>query len=91
MTGRTRMTKVMLGRKAIPPIQIGDRYTKAGILFGTVWEVVRLWTAVDGLAHVRLVSLAPHRETIAVSAGTLKDRQFFLPVPRPPPEESPGE
>lgn len=77
------MKNAIFGRKASSPLQVGDLFMKAGIRFGTVWEVSRLWTAVDGLPHARLNSLEYHRETMVVSVVTLNDRQFFAPVPKP--------
>lgn len=76
---------MMFGRKMSPPLQVGDRFVKAGILFGTVWEIVRVWTTEDQLLHARLNSVQTHGETMAVSAKTLFDRQFFMPVPKPVP------
>lgn len=73
---------MLFGRKLSPPLQVGDRFVKAGIRFGTVWEVVRVWTTEDQLLHARLNSVENHGETMAVSASTLIDRQFFMPVPR---------
>lgn len=73
---------MLFGRKASAPLQVGDRFIKAGIRFGTVWEVVRVWTTEDQLLHARLNSVENHSETMAVSARTLVDRQFFTPVSR---------
>jgi hypothetical protein len=67
----------ILGRKA-PPIQVGDRFIKAGNQLAKVWEVSRLWTTVDEIPHARLVSRG---DTLAVSLGTLNDPQFFTPAP----------
>lgn len=76
---------MLFGRKISPSLQVGDRFVKAGIRFGTVWEIVRVWTTGDQLLHARLISVENHGETMAVSAKTLVDRQFFMPVPRPVP------
>ena len=74
---------MLFGRKAPAPLQVGDRFVKAGIRFGTVWEIVRVWTTGDQLLHARLNGVENHGETMAVSAKTLVDRQFFTPVPKP--------
>ncbi|KAF0225232.1 MAG: hypothetical protein FD176_550 [Rhodospirillaceae bacterium] len=74
---------MFFGRKASTPVQVGDRFIKAGIRFGTVWEIVRVWTTEDQLLHARLNSVEDHGETLAISVKTLVDRQFFMPVPRP--------
>lgn len=74
---------MLFGRKASPPIQVGDRFVKAGIRFDTVWEIVRVWTTGDQLLHARLNGVENHGETLVVSVKTLVDRQFFMPVPRP--------
>lgn len=74
---------MLFGHKASAPLQVGDRFVKAGIRFGTVWEIVRLWTTGDQLLHARLNGVENHGETLAVSARTLVDRQFFMPVPGP--------
>lgn len=74
---------MLFGRKASSPLRVGDRFVKAGIRFGTVWEIVRVWTTEDQLLHARLNSVENHSETMAVSARTLVDRQFFIPAPKP--------
>jgi|APMed6443717190_1056831.scaffolds.fasta_scaffold104090_1 hypothetical protein len=74
---------MLFGRMTSTPIRVGDRFVKAAIRFGTVWEVVRVWTTGDQLLHARLNSVENHGETLAVSVKTLVDRQFFMPVPRP--------
>ena len=43
-----------------------------------VWEVSRLWTAVDGVPHARLVN---RHETLMVSVSTLNDQEFFTAAP----------
>ncbi|WP_231849048.1 hypothetical protein [Paramagnetospirillum magneticum] len=43
-----------------------------------VWEVSRLWTAVDGVPHARMVN---RHETIMVSIRTLEDPEYFAAVP----------
>jgi hypothetical protein len=82
--GRSLLTFLRLGRPA-SPVQIGDRFRKAGDQFGKVWEVARIWTTVDGLLHVRLRSLDRQGESRIISVITLMDRDFFFPV-QPPPE-----
>ncbi len=67
----------IFGRKT-PPIQVGDRFMKASDQTRKVWEVSRLWTAVDGVPHARLVN---RHETLMVSVGTLSDQEFFVAVP----------
>lgn len=67
----------IFGRKT-PPIQVGDRFAKANDHTRKVWEVSRLWTAVDGVPHARLVN---QHETLMVSVGTLNDQEFFVAVP----------
>jgi hypothetical protein len=67
----------IFGRKT-PLIQVGDRFMKANDQTRKVWEVSRLWTAVDGVPHARLVN---QNETLMVSVGTLNDQEFFVAVP----------
>jgi len=76
-----------LFRRVAPPIQVGDRFRKAGDQFGKVWEIARLWTTVDGLLHARLKSQDKQGETRIVSVITLTDRQFFSPVIAGPAED----
>lgn len=64
-------------------VEIGHRFTKAGDQFGKVWEVSRVWTASDGILHAELKGIEHQSETMTVSASTLTDRQFFVPVPTP--------
>ncbi|ARJ65944.1 hypothetical protein WV31_09905 [Magnetospirillum sp. ME-1] len=61
-----------------PPIQVGDRFMKSNDQTRKIWEVSRLWTAVDGVPHARLVN---QHETIMVSLRTLADQEFFVPAP----------
>ncbi len=70
----------MFGRKS-PPLQVGDRFVKAGDRFGKVWEVSRVWITVDDLLHARLKSVEKRSETRIISVITLTDPQFFIPVP----------
>lgn len=63
------------------PVRVGDRFRKAHDQFGTLWEVQRIWRTGDGLLHVRLTSLDGQGETRIVSAVTLMDTAYFLPVP----------
>ncbi|BAE50988.1 hypothetical protein amb2184 [Paramagnetospirillum magneticum AMB-1] len=65
-------------RRKTPPIQVGDRYMKANDQTRKVWEVSRLWTAVDGVPHARMVN---RHETIMVSIRTLEDPEYFAAVP----------
>jgi hypothetical protein len=67
----------IFGRK-IPPIQVGDRFMKSNDQTRKVWEVSRLWTAVDGVPHARLVN---QHETMMVSIRTLDDPEFFKVAP----------
>lgn len=73
-------------KRTTSPLRLGDRFRKARDQFDKVWEVVRIWTTVDGLLHVRLRCLDGQGETRIISAITLTDPIFFLPVV-PPPEE----
>jgi hypothetical protein len=66
------------------PLRLGDRFRKARDQFDKVWEVVRIWTTVDGLLHVRLRCLDGQGETRIISAITLTDSTFFRPVDAPP-------
>lgn len=74
---------MLFGRKTSSPVQVGDRFIKADIRFGTVWEIVRVWTTGDNLLHARLSSMKYHSETMTVSAKTLTDKRFFIPTERP--------
>ena len=67
------------------PVRIGDRLRKAHDQFGKVWKVQRIWRTGDGLLHVRLAGLDGLGETRTVSAVTLMDTAYFLPVPTEPP------
>ncbi|BAE50881.1 hypothetical protein amb2077 [Paramagnetospirillum magneticum AMB-1] len=67
----------LFGRKP-PPIQVGDRFKKSNDQTRKVWEVSRLWTAVDGVPHARLVN---QHETLMVSIRTLEDPEFFVAEP----------
>ncbi|MBR9970869.1 hypothetical protein [Magnetospirillum sulfuroxidans] len=73
---------MLFGRKASHPLQPGDQFIKAGVGFGTVWEIVRVWTTGDELLHARLRSLENNSETMAISVCTLVNPRFFTPVPR---------
>ena len=66
------------------PVRPGDRFRKVHDQFGKVWEVQRIWTTGDGLLHVRLASLDGLGETRIISAITLMDTAYFLPVPSEP-------
>ena len=61
-----------------PSVQIGDRFIKTGDRIRKVWEVSRLWTAVDNVPHARLVS---KDETLIASVRTLADQKFFIHAP----------
>lgn len=74
----------IFGRKS-PLIQVGDRFTKANDQTRKVWEVSRLWTAVDGVPHARLVN---QHETMMVSVRTLADQVFFKAAPLTVSEET---
>lgn len=52
----------IFGRKT-PPLQVGDRFAKATDQTRKVWEVTRLWTAINGVPHVRLVGFGPFSVT----------------------------
>jgi len=70
----------MLRRKA-PPVQIGDRFVKAGDPPGRAWDVVRLWTTVDGVPHARMENNGQQRESRIISVSALTDPHFFSPAP----------
>ena len=70
--------------RKLPPVQVGNRFVKAGDPTGKVWEVSRVWTTVDGVPHARLVN---RNETLMVAVGTLADPDFFVPAPVPPVED----
>lgn len=70
-----------------PPLQVGDRFRKAGDRFGKVWKVSRLWVTGDGLLHARLKGQEMQSETRIISAITLTDSQFFSTVPAARAEE----
>ena len=65
-------------RNKPPTIKEGDRFIKASDRLEKVWEVLKLWTSVDGVPHARLVH---GDETLAVSIITLSDPQFFVHAP----------
>ncbi|CAA7627117.1 conserved hypothetical protein [Candidatus Terasakiella magnetica] len=75
----------MFGRKSVP-IQVGDRFIKAGDSNGKLWEVTRIWTTVDGIPHTRLKNLSHLGETRIISVQTLASLQFYIPAPPPPAE-----
>lgn len=68
-----------LSRKS-PQIQLGDRFTKADDKRGKVWEVVYLWTAVDGIPHVRLAAGPTKSELRTLALPALTDTDFWVPV-----------
>ena len=63
-------------------IKIGDRYVKAGDRHQNVWVVVKTWTHVDGIVHVRLAKQVRASDLITVSALALEDGEFFRSVAR---------
>jgi hypothetical protein len=62
-----------------PQIQAGDRFTKTADVYRKVWEVVALWTAVDGIPHARLKCLDARGGLITVAAGVLLDLALWRP------------
>lgn len=69
-----------MARRDGPPLQLGDRYLKAGDRSGRVWVVIRLWTASDGLPHARMENEGRERETRIISVSALMDRHFYFPA-----------
>ena len=67
----------MLSRKA-PSVNIGDRFMKVGDQYGRAWTVMRLWTTLDGLPHVRLQSDGQDQETRIISLSALVDVHFYV-------------
>ena len=70
----------LFGRRTVPQIERGDRFVKVGS--GKVWEVVEIWTAVDGIVHMRLHSGEANSALITIAAGVLADPAFWQPAPR---------
>lgn len=69
----------MFARK-VPDIQVGDRFVKAGDSSRTIWNVEIVWTAIDGIPHVRLTASPPRSEIRTIAVGALTDRDAWLPV-----------
>ena len=61
-------------------VQPGDRFTKATGPHGKAWEVVDLWTAVDGIVHARLRSCDARGSLITIAAGVLTDPGYWRAV-----------
>lgn len=70
----------MLKRKP-QTIDIGDRFVAAGEREGRVWEVVYLWTAVDGIQHARLANVGRPSDLRTISVPVLFDPHFWRPAP----------
>jgi len=70
----------VLSRKT-PGVQIGSRFVKVGDTYGRVWVVIRLWTTIDGLPHVRLENNSQHHETRIIAVSALLDDHFYIPAP----------
>jgi hypothetical protein len=70
----------MFSRKA-PPVQVGDRFVKAGDPTGKAWATVRIWTTTDGLPHARIENSGQQHETRIISISALTDPHFYLPAP----------
>ncbi|MDR3438043.1 hypothetical protein [Telmatospirillum sp.] len=64
----------------VPQVQPSDRFTKVGESHGKIWEVVEVWTAVDGISHVRLRSCDNLGGLITIAAGVLCDLNFWRVV-----------
>lgn len=66
-----------MAKSKVPQVQPGDRFSKVGDAHGKVWEVVEVWTAIDGIPHVRLRSCDQQSGLITIAAGVLCDLDFW--------------
>lgn len=67
-------------KRALPPVQPGDRFVKIGDQPNKVWVVSRVWETVDGIPHVRMESFLHQGETRIISVSALMDLRFFAPA-----------
>ena len=72
----------MIRRKA-PQVQLGNRYLKTTDPRGAPWEVVYLWTAIDGILHARLSGGEKGSRLLTIAASVLLDPHFWLPASEP--------
>ncbi len=69
-----------MAKRKVPQVQIGNRFIKAGASNGKTWEVVELWSAVDGILHARLRSCDGRGDSITIAAGVLCDSAVWRAV-----------
>jgi hypothetical protein len=70
-------------KRATPTIQVGDRFKNASDPHGVLWEVVHLWTAVDGILHARVAAVIQTRSELrTIGVPTLADPHYWVPVSR---------
>jgi hypothetical protein len=75
-------------KRAHPSIQIGDRFRNVSDPHGVQWEVVHMWTAVDGILHARVAAVIQTRSELrTIGVPTLADPHFWVPVGRTNPRE----
>lgn len=60
-----------------PPVQIGDRFIKAGNNQTSVLVVSRIVQLPAEPAHARLTQEANEKETLTISLPTLADTHYF--------------
>ena len=68
----------MFKRSAVA-VQLGDKFVKTTDPHGKVWEVVHLWTAVDGILHARLATGERKTTLLTIAAAVLQDGRYWLP------------
>jgi len=59
----------------------GDLFVKAANPRGRSWKVVAIRVTVDGIPHAQLVSCDNRSSTQTISTMTLRNREYWLPVP----------
>jgi hypothetical protein len=64
-------------RRKIPPIEVGNLFVKVGDPPSKVWEVIKLWSTVDGIPHARIRSHAQQSESRLVAINVLSDRKHY--------------
>jgi hypothetical protein len=80
------LTIMTLLSPASQPIEIGTEYSATGRVFAacdTVWRVEHLFTAPDGISHVRLVNARSRKEIKTLSAAALLDTRTYRPAAQP--------